>query len=106
LNCVHEEIKSKLNLEIASYISVQSILSSNLVLKNSKIKVHNTVILLVVLYGCETWTVTLMENHKWRVFENRMLRRIFGPKKEKYQEAGEDYIMRSFINFYVSKNYY
>jgi hypothetical protein len=49
--------------------------------KNLKIKLYKTVILPVVLYGCETWSLTLREEHRLRVFENRMLR-IFGPKRE------------------------
>jgi hypothetical protein len=58
-----------------------------------KIKVHKTIILPAVLYGCGTWFLTLTEEHmsRLRVFENRVLRRIFG------REAGEDCIMRSFI---------
>jgi hypothetical protein len=47
-----------------------------------KIKIHKTVILPVVLYGCETLFVTLREEHRLRVFENRVLRRIFGPKRD------------------------
>jgi hypothetical protein len=50
--------------------------------KHLKIKIYKTVILLVVLYGCETWSPTLREEHRLRVFENRVLRRIFGPKRE------------------------
>jgi hypothetical protein len=50
--------------------------------KNLKIKIYKTVILPVVLYGCETWSLTLGEEHRLRVFENRVLRRIFGPKRE------------------------
>jgi hypothetical protein len=50
--------------------------------KNLKIKIYKTVILPVVLYGCETWSLTLAEEHRLRVFENRVLRRIFGPKRE------------------------
>jgi hypothetical protein len=46
-----------------------------------KLKIYKTVILPVVLYGCETWTLTSMEEHRLRVFENRILRRIFGPKR-------------------------
>jgi hypothetical protein len=45
-----------------------------------KIKIHKTIILPVVLYGCETWSLTLREEHRLRVFENRVIRRIFGPK--------------------------
>jgi hypothetical protein len=57
-------------------------LSSRLISKNLKIKIYKTVILPVVLYGCETWSVTLGEEHRLRVFENRVLRKIFGPKRE------------------------
>jgi hypothetical protein len=56
-------------------------LSSHLI-KNLKIKIYKTVILPVVLYGCETWSVTLREEHRWRVFENSVLRKIFGPRRE------------------------
>jgi hypothetical protein len=57
-------------------------LSSHLISKNLKIKIYKTVILPVVLYGCETWSLTLREEHRLRVFENRELRMIFGPKRE------------------------
>jgi hypothetical protein len=57
-------------------------LSSRLISINLKIKVYKRVILPVVLYGCETWSLTLREEHRLRVFENRELRRIFGPKRE------------------------
>jgi hypothetical protein len=50
--------------------------------QNLKIKIHRTVILAVVLYGCETWSLTFREEHRLRVFGNRVLRRIFGPKRE------------------------
>jgi hypothetical protein len=46
------------------------------------IKIYRTIILPVVLYGCETWSLTLREEHRLRVFENRVLRRIFGPKRD------------------------
>ena len=59
---------------------MQNILSSSLLLKNLKIKIYRTIILPVVLYGCETWSLTSRE-HRLRVFENRVLRRIFGPKR-------------------------
>jgi hypothetical protein len=51
-------------------------------IKNLKIKIYKTVILPVVLYGCETWSPTLREEHRLRVFENRVWRKIFGPKRE------------------------
>jgi hypothetical protein len=59
---------------------VQDLLSYSLLPKNTKIKIYRTIILPVVLYGCETWSLTLREEHRLRVFENRVLRRIFGPK--------------------------
>jgi len=61
---------------------VQNLLSSSLLSKNLKIKIHRTIILPVVLYGCETWLLTLREEHRLRVFENRVLRRVFGPMKD------------------------
>jgi hypothetical protein len=57
-------------------------LSSRLLSKNVKIRIYKTIILLGVLYGCETWSLTLREEHRLRVFENRALRRIFGPKRD------------------------
>ena len=66
----------------ACYHSVHILLSSSLLTKNLKIKIYRTIILPVVLYGCETWSLTLMEEHKLRVFENRVLRRILGPKRD------------------------
>ena len=62
--------------------SAQNLLSSSLLSKNLKIKVYRTIILPVVLYGCETWSLTLREERRLRVFENRILRRIFGPKRD------------------------
>jgi hypothetical protein len=57
-------------------------LSSHLLSKNLKIRIYKTIILPVVLYGYETWSLALREEHGLRVFENRVLRRIFGPKRD------------------------
>ena len=57
-------------------------MSSSLLSKNLKIKIYRTLILPVVLYGCETWSLTLREERRLRVFENRVLRRVFGPKTD------------------------
>ena len=57
-------------------------LSSSLLSKNLKIKINRTIILPAVLYGCETWSLTVREECRLRVFENRVLRRIFGPKRD------------------------
>jgi len=85
-NSVHEEIKSRLNSGNVCYHSVQDLLSSSLLTKNLKIKINRTIILLVVLYGCGTWSVTWREELRLRVFENRVLRRIFGPKRDEVTE--------------------
>ena len=62
--------------------SVQNLLSSSLLSKTLKIKIYRTIILPVVLYGCETWSLTLREERRLRVFENRVLRRVFVPKRD------------------------
>jgi len=61
---------------------VQNLLFSRLLSKNLKIKIYRTVILPVVFYGCETWSLTLRDERKLRVFENRVLRKIFGPMRD------------------------
>jgi hypothetical protein len=66
----------------ACYHSVQNILSSRLLPKNVKIRIYKTIILPVVLYGCEIWSLTLKEERRLRVFEYRVLRRIFAPKRD------------------------
>ena len=81
-NSIQEEIKSRMKSGNACYHSVQNLLSSSLLLKNLKINVYRTIILPVVLYGCETWSLLLRKKYRLRVFENRVLRRIFGPKRD------------------------
>jgi hypothetical protein len=81
-NDIHDEIKSRLNSGNACYYSVQNLLSYRLISKKKKklnIKIYRTVILPIVLYGYETWSLTLKVEHRLRVFENRVLRRISGP---------------------------
>jgi hypothetical protein len=80
-NCMQEEIKTRLNSGNACYHSVQSPLSSRLLSRNGKDKIYKTIILPVVLYGCETWSLTSKEEHRLRVFEHRVLKRIFGQKR-------------------------
>ena len=77
-NSIQEEIKSRLKSGNACYYSVQNLLYSSFLSKNIKIKIYRTVILPVVLYGCETWSLILREERGLRVFENRVLRRILG----------------------------
>jgi hypothetical protein len=90
-NDIHDEIKSRLSSRNACYYSVQNLLSSHLISKNLKFKMYKTVTLPVVLYGCKTWSFTLREEHRVRIFENRVLR-IYGPKRE------EDGSWRKFHN--------
>ena len=81
-NFIQEEIKSRLKAGNACYHSVQNLLSSSLLSKNLKIKTHKTIILPVVLCGYETLSLTLRVERRLRVFENRVLRRLFGPKRD------------------------
>ena len=86
-NYIQEEIKSSLRSGNACYHSVQNVLFSSFLHKNIEIKIHRTIILPVVLYGCGTWSLTLMEDRRLRVLENRVLRRILGPKR--HEVTGE-----------------
>jgi hypothetical protein len=81
-NCMQGKIMSRLNLGNACYHLVQSLLSSRLLSRNVKVKIYKPIILPVVLYGCETWSLRLRKENKLRVFENRVPRRLFGPKRD------------------------
>jgi hypothetical protein len=61
---------------------VQNLLSSHVLPKDVKIRIYKSIVLPAILYGCETWSLTLRKKHRLRVFENRVLRRIFGPKRK------------------------
>jgi hypothetical protein len=99
---IHDEIKNRLNSGNACYHSVQNLLSSLLLSKNLKFKICKTIILPVVLYGCEIWSVTLREEHRLRVFENRVLKRIFGPKRE--EDGSWRKLHNELHNLYSSPN--
>jgi hypothetical protein len=81
-NSIHEEIKSRLKSGNACYHSVQNLLSSSLLSKIVRIKIYRSIILPVVLYGCESWSHTLRKECRLGVFKNKVLRRIFGPKRD------------------------
>jgi len=81
-NSIAEEIKSRLRSGNAFYHSVQNLLSSRLLSKNLKIKIYRIIIFPVDFYWCETWSLILREERKLRVFENMVLRRIFGPRRD------------------------
>ena len=97
INYIQEEIKSRLKLGNACYYSVQNLLSYSLLSKNLKIKICGTIISPVILYGCETLSLTLRDERLLRVFENRVLRRVFGPKRDKVTGNGENYLMRGLV---------
>jgi len=83
---------------------VQNLLSSSLLSKNLKIKIYSTIILPPVLYGCETWSLTLRKGRRLRVFENSLLRRIFGPKSEKVTGEWIKLHNEEFNDLYCSPN--
>jgi hypothetical protein len=101
-NCKHEEINSKLNSGNTCYHSVQSLLSSCQLSRNIKVKIYKTIILPAVLYGCEIWSLTLMEEHRLRVFVNSALRRIFGPKRNEVLGQRKKLHNWEFHNLYSS----
>jgi hypothetical protein len=78
---IQEEIK-RLNSGNACYHSVQNFLSSHKLSKYVTIRIYKAIFLPVVLYDCETWSLTLKEEYRLRLFENRVLRRILGPKRD------------------------
>jgi hypothetical protein len=77
-NSIQEEFKSILKSGNACYHSVQNLFSSNLLSKNIKNKIHRIIILPVIVYGCETWSLSLTDESMLKVSEHRVLRRIFG----------------------------
>ena len=85
-NSIQEEIKCRLKAGNSSYYWVQTLFPSRLLSKNLKIKIYKTIILPVVLYDSETWSITLREESRLMKFENRILRRIFEPKRDKNAE--------------------
>ena len=78
-NSIQEEIKCRYKAGNSSYYSVQTLFSSRFLSKYLKIKIYKTIKLPVVLYVCEEWSLTLWEERRLRVFENRIPRRVFGP---------------------------
>jgi len=102
-NSIAEAVKSRLRSGNACYHTVQNILSSRLLSKNLKIKIYRTIIMAVVLYGCETWSLTLREERKLRVFEN-MLRRIFGPRREEVTREWRRFHNEELNDLYSSPN--
>jgi hypothetical protein len=80
-NSIQKGIKSRLKLGNACYHLVQKLLSSRLLSRNLKFNIYRTLILPVVLYGCKPWLLTFRGERRLNVFENRVLRRVFGPRR-------------------------
>jgi hypothetical protein len=99
---IQEEIKRRLNSGNACYHSIQNILSSRLLSKTLKIRIYKTIILPVVLYGCETWSLTLREEHRPRVIEDRVLRRLFRPNGDEVTGEWKTLHSEELRDFYSS----
>jgi hypothetical protein len=97
INLIQDEIKRRFNSGNAYYHSVQNLLSSGLLSKNVKIRIYKSIILPVVLYGFKTWSLTLREDQRLGVFGNRVLRRIFGPKRNEIMGCWRKLRRRKFI---------
>jgi hypothetical protein len=103
-NLIHEEIKSRLNSGNACYHSVQNLLSSRLLSKSAKIIIYKIIILSVVLYGRETWSLTFRWEHRLRVSENRVLKGIFGTKRDEVTGDWRKLHNEELYNLYCSQN--
>ena len=111
-NYIQEEIKNRLKAGNACYHSVQNLLSSSLLSKNLKITIYRTIILPVVLYGCETWSLTLREVRRLGVFENQVFRTMFGPKRDEVtrewrklhnEELNDTYTLADIVHMIISR---
>jgi hypothetical protein len=88
----------------ASYHSVQNLLSSRLLSKSIKLQIWKTIILPLILCGCENYCLTLREEHRLRVFENRVLRRLLGPKRDEARGGWRKLHNKELRNLYFSPN--
>ena len=88
----------------ACYYSLEKILSSRLFSKKLKVKTYKTNIVPVVLYGCETWSLTLREEHRLRVFVNKVFRKIFGAKMDEITGQWRKYHNAELHSLYSSPN--
>jgi hypothetical protein len=97
---IQEEIKRGLNSGNACYHSVQNLSSFRLLPKNVKIRIYNIIILPMVLYGCQTSSLTLREEYSLRVFEKRVPRRLFGAKRDEVTGSLRKLHNEEFHNLY------
>jgi len=103
-NSIREENKSRLKAGNVCYHSVQNVLSSSSLSKNLKMKLYRTIILPFVSYGCETWSLILREERKLGLFEKRVLRKIFGPKRDEVIGDWRKLHNEELIGLYSSPN--
>jgi hypothetical protein len=103
-NSIQQEVKSRLKSGNAGCHAVQNLLSSSLLSKNLKITIYRTIILPVVLYGCENCSLTVREERRLTVFENRVLRRIFEPKRDEVTGEWRKLHNEKLNNLYSSPN--
>jgi hypothetical protein len=103
-NSIHGEMKSRLNSGNSFYRVVQKLLSCLLLSEEEKIKMYKTIVLPVVLYGCETWFLMLMEDNSLRVLVNRVLRRMFGPNRDGMSGGWRRLHNEELHNLYSSPN--
>ena len=82
MNDIREEFKRRMNMGNACYYALEKILSPHLLSKKLKVNTYKPIILPVVLYGCGTWSLTLREEHRLRVFESKVPRKIFRAKRD------------------------
>jgi hypothetical protein len=99
-NSIQEEIKGRVKTGNSCYHSVQNLPYSSLLSKNIKIKIYRTITLCGILYQCETWPLTLREEHKLKVFKYRVLRRIFGQKRDEVTEEWRRLHNKELYNLY------
>ena len=79
---IREQIIRRINMGNVYYYSLEKILSSRLLSRKLKVNTYKTIIIPVVLYGCETWSLAWRGKHRLRVFENKVLRKLFGAKRD------------------------
>jgi hypothetical protein len=103
-NSIQDDINSRLKSGNAFYHSVRNLLSFSLLSKNVRIKIYRNIILPVVLYGCETWSLTLREERRLRAFENNVLRRIFRSKRDEIMGEWRKLHTEELHDLYTSPN--
>ena len=95
---------SNYTVSVTQLDSVQNLLSVTLLSKNSEIKIYKTVIFPVVSNGCKTWSLTSTEEYRLRVFKNRVLRKTFGPTRDKVPGVWRRLHIKELYDLYSSKN--